>query len=119
MKLDEECIRQMYRGSSVDLSRAAADVLALCDEVARLKSYNKEVLDDLFRCQKRLDAASSYAEGCAKQAGDLAEGVLDALGIKWSTVCPDDAIIIQHVRDLRAKYEQLEIQFEYLESPGE
>ena len=119
MKLDEGCIRQMYRGLPVDLSRAAADVLALCDEVARLKSYNKEILDDLFRCQKRLDVASSYAEGCAKQASDLAVGVLEALGIKWSAVCPDDLIIIQHVRDLRAKYEQLEIQFEYLECQGE
>lgn len=119
MKLDEECIRQMYRGSSVDLSRAAADVLALCNEMARLKSVNKEIQSDLLRCQKRLDTAISYAEGCAAQASNLAVGVLEALGIKWSAVCPDDLIIIQHVRDLRAKYEQLEIQFEYLEGQGE
>lgn len=133
MKLDHDYIRKIYCDPAADLSRATHDIIALCDEIAAQKQINAENLkkvshlsgdlaeaeEELTRCQRRLDAANSYAEGCAKQAGDLAEGVLDALGIKWSTVCPDDATIIQHVRDLRAKYEQLEIQFEYLEGPGE
>jgi len=114
MKLDEKCIRQMYCGPSADLSRAAADVLALCDEVVRLKSINKEIQNDLLRCQKQLDTASSYAEGCAVETGNLRVGVLVALGIEWSTVCPDDAVILQHVRDLRAAYEQQELRFQYL-----
>lgn len=117
MKLDYQYLRQLYADEAADLSKARLDILLLCDEIAALKQLNADSLrrinmltadlvesdQELGKCQKRLDAAKAYAEGCAKQAGDLATGVLDALGIEWSLVCPSDRDIIQHVKDMKRK----------------
>jgi chromosome segregation ATPase len=117
MKLDHQYIRQLYADEASDLSRARLDIQLLCDEIAALRRLNDRNLrrinmltadltecdEELRRCQTRLDTANAYAEGCAKQAGDLATGVLDALHIKWSMVCPDDRDIIQHVKDMKQK----------------
>jgi hypothetical protein len=68
-----------------------------------LTADRTECDEELRKCQARLDTANAYAEGCAKQTGDLATGVLDALNINWSVVCPDDRDIIQRVKDMREK----------------
>jgi hypothetical protein len=115
MKLDHQYIRQLYAEETSDLSRARLDIELLCDEITALKRLNEDNIrrinmltadltecdEELRRCQTRLDTANAYAEGCAKQASDLAAGVLDALGINWSVVCPGDRDIIQRVRDMK------------------
>lgn len=69
-----------------------------------LKELQEERADNT-RLIRALDNSERYAYNCAKQAGDLAEGVAAAIGMSYSTVVPDDKNIIAAVARTCAELE--------------